>query len=560
MADLFKAASAKMRANKKLKKRSKADKVESTEVAGNITNSATTSATKNAPKNDENTNNTDTNASKLSALALGQIATVDIDAHDHSGNALCLSTSPITLVENALAGETCTVKIKTRSKRINVASLVKIIKPSPKRTKPFCDLIELCGGCSMQHVSAQDGLETKSAALKSYLEKHTDIIFESNQTNKEQSLAHNAHLTTWYSPVKSLIVYDEQVLRDENTRETLNKPQKRLTHNSADKAPNYAYRRRIKLAIDARNKDNIKIGFRQANSNKIVNVRECPISVAGINHILPNLTKVLRSLPSVSNLGHVVITQGKETLLIALYTVKPLCKKSLHILDAFKQDDAFVLSIIQKQSHQSASSHQKANNQPIECLAQSDEQIIEDLDGIRLSVGSRDFLQVNADVNRQMLSMAIQWLTPTKQDTLYDFFCGAGNFALAFSSSVKKVMGYEGLQSMVDKAAKNAQDMGVNNCDFSRADLSNDTTIQALGINSDAIVLLDPSREGALALCGALCDSKVKKILYVSCNANSFARDCKVLQASYHLQKVCALDMFPFTKHLELMALFTLKS
>jgi 23S rRNA (uracil1939-C5)-methyltransferase len=196
--------------------------------------------------------------------------------------------------------------------------------------------------------------------------------------------------------------------------------------------------------------------------------------------------------------------------------------------------------------------------------------IIEDAPNVKLAIESSHFLQVNKAVNKAMIKQAIAWLDPNTEHTLYDFFCGSGNFALSFANKVKSVKGYEGHSTMVNVAKTNAEKMAVNNCEFISADLSSTDDLKKIEFEPNAIVILDPSREGAYELCQYLTKVGVFKILYVSCNANSFVRDASYLLQNvslgtpskgtkpYELTKVCALDMFPFTKHLELMALFTL--
>ena len=173
-------------------------------------------------------------------------------------------------------------------------------------------------------------------------------------------------------------------------------------------------------------------------------------------------------------------------------------------------------------------------------------------------------MQVNKAVNQQMISSVKQWLSPTQSNVLLDFFCGSGNFALSLAEDVSLVKGFEGIHEMVQRANENATINRIDNTEFAIMDLSSIEHLGPLfeegnGLDEHTIAILDPSREGAAVLCQCLANSPIEKIVYVSCNANSFVRDAAFLLDSYRMEKIKALDMFPFTKHIELMALFIKK-
>ena len=473
---------------------------------------------------------------------------VTIDAHDHAGNGLCLSSHPITVVSNALLGETCRVKFTKQTKRVNFAQTTKVLMPSAQRTKPFCAYYDTCGGCSLQHTSAQHGLTLKQQALKDFVSKKLDLPAEFN----------GEHI--WQAPVLSNIDYT-----------------------NTNTGVNTGYRRRIRLAIDARNKKNIKIGFRAQGSDAIIDIPSCAVATPGINSALVALRQACVHLLSIQKIGHIVITQGALVLQIGIFTSQGLCKKSIAKLSELANlsscevviiqkgaadicltpnaHDGITQQILSKESSSQESSSQDSVHNTINKFAQHDTSalVIEDIKGVALRIHSAHFLQVNKGVNQGMLALASKWLAADKTHTLYDFYCGAGNFALSFAPYVDKVQGYEGVQDMVEVAKTNATNTGFANCTFSTQDLANPEALNALSFNQNALVILDPSREGALALCQYLASCGVQKILYVSCNPNSFVRDAQYLLPTYSINKIVALDMFPFTKHIELMALFSLR-
>jgi 23S rRNA (uracil1939-C5)-methyltransferase len=447
-----------------------------------------------------------------------------IDAHDHAGNGLCLSSKPITIVPDGLLGEMCQVRFNKQTKKVNFADTTKIIAPSLLRVTPFCEYYSHCGGCSLQHTSAKHGLALKLAALTVYISKQLNLA--STFANSE----------AWEKPVVSAIDYSNNPVN---------------TH----------YRRRIRLAVDARNKQKVKIGFRAQRSQSIIDIPKCAVASSVINDCLPLLREALTHLPSIHRVGHIVITEGEVALQVALFTSQALCKKSIaklselaalltvEIVVKTKGFDAICLS-----SNSIELAIYATGKKPFSKSAL----LIEDVPGTKLAIESAHFLQVNKAVNQGLIKKARAWLNPDNTHTLYDFFCGSGNFALSFAPYVGAVKGFEGVKGMVDVAKVNAANIGINSCDFTTIDLSSSDDLKTLTFVDNAIAILDPSREGASELCQFLATQNIEKIVYVSCNPNSFARDVAYLIPRYKLSKIAALDMFPFTKHLEVMGLFTL--
>jgi 23S rRNA (uracil1939-C5)-methyltransferase len=447
-----------------------------------------------------------------------------IDAHDHAGNGLCLSSNPIAIVPDALIGERCLVRFSKQTKKANFAEISNVVEPSRLRTLPFCEYYEHCGGCSLQHTNAKHGLALKQKALKDYITKQLKLARTFSNS------------TAWEMPVLSKIDYNENPV---DTR----------------------YRRRVRLALDARNKDNIKIGFRARRSDAIIDIPKCAIASSMINDCLPALRQALIRLPSIHRIGHIVITEGETALQVALFISRDLCKKSYAKLSALAQMLTIDI-VVKSKGNDDICMHVNNVNGEISNKAQkrfpNSAVVIEDIPGVKLGIESAHFLQINKTVNQGLIKKVKTWLVPEKKHTLYDFYCGSGNFALCLAKYVGSVQGFEGVAAMVEAATLNASVMAVDNCHFSLMDLSASPDLRKLSFAENAIAILDPSREGALELCQFLASRGIEKIVYVSCNPNSFARDAQCLLPYYELSKIAALDMFPFTKHIEVMALFTL--
>ena len=174
-----------------------------------------------------------------------------------------------------------------------------------------------------------------------------------------------------------------------------------------------------------------------------------------------------------------------------------------------------------------------------------------------LSASPNDFIQVNEAVNLAMVKQAISWLAPDQRDHIIDLFSGLGNFTLPLAKHAAKVTGVEGVAEMVQGAEANAQKNGITNAAFITADLNQSDWLGQAAFTNAKKVLLDPAREGALSAVEHIADSHVERVVYVSCNPATFARDArKLIEGEFSLHKIALMDMFPHTSHTELMALF----
>ncbi|MDT0596587.1 23S rRNA (uracil(1939)-C(5))-methyltransferase RlmD [Glaciecola petra] len=448
---------------------------------------------------------------------------LSINTHDHTGQGLILSTKPITVVKNALVGEIFDAKVEYKNNKVKIINASMFHKRHSERTRPFCQHYDDCGGCNMQHTSAKHGLEVKQTALQEYMHKQTGIPFEA-----------------WESPVLSDINYVE----------------------STNQIYEFGYRRRIRLAVDGRQKNNVRIGFREEKSKDIIAISQCAIASSSIQAVLPNLLDSLKRLPAISNVGHIVLTDTGTQVYCGLYCtakLSDLCLELLHkcIERISKLEITVSLALVIYQNYQAIAL--------LNC--DSEYFTMQDHTGSLIETNSSQFLQVNAGINDKMLKQAKTWLgldetpvqTTSNSNSLYDFFCGSGNFTLFLANKFDHVYGFEGTAEMVEHARTNAFKNKIANAAFTHCNLDDDDALAKLTLEKACTVVLDPSRSGALKLCEKLVSEDVGHILYVSCNANSLIRDLNVLKPKYQVEKISVLDMFPFTKHLELMVLLTSK-
>ncbi|HEY7865437.1 MAG TPA: 23S rRNA (uracil(1939)-C(5))-methyltransferase RlmD [Psychromonas sp.] len=437
-------------------------------------------------------------ASPTNSIKNHILKNIKVEKLDHRGRGLAYFQDKPLFIDGALAGELLEVQIIESKKRYSKGKIKKIIKASELRITAACPHYQECGGCDLQHLNQQAQIRIKSDGLLSLFKR-----------------------------------FAKQV------------PQQ-LEPPITGKA--WAYRRtaRFGLQFNKKNK-HLKMGFRRAQSNDLIDQKVCPVLLPQLECLIAPLKILLNSLHCKADLGHVELLYADQGAVILLRHMKALTGPDLKLITAFS-DQQKVNFFGQASSNQSV------------CLA-GEAQLSYRLPewDCTLSFTPNDFLQVNSDINKKMVSQALQWLALEKTDSVLDLFCGLGNFTLPIARQVESVVGIEGVQTMVDRALVNAQLNNLHNARFYQADLSGENLIrQEWAKQSFNKILLDPARAGALDCLAFIAQKKPSHILYVSCDPLTLARDSQVLlDKGYKLDKLGLLDMFPQTAHMESMALFT---
>ena len=428
--------------------------------------------------------------------AIGQRIELVLERLTHDGRGIGRWQGRTVFVEGGLPGEQVTARVvRARSKLIE-ARLEQLLQASPERQPPRCPHVDLCGGCSLQHMPAATQLQVKQQALT-------------------QQLAHFAGL------------------QPEHWMPALT-------------GPEYGYRQRTRLSLrwDGRAR-RLQVGYRQRASNALVDVTQCPVLLPQLEQLLKELPAELSQLHGRETLGHVELIGGEQPAMIVRH-MQPLAEDDRQRLRALAQRHAMACYL------------QSGSTATLQLLTDGDAQPAYRLADQQLSFhfAAGDFTQVNADINQQMVNQALHWLAPQPGERVLDLFCGVGNFSLPLARAGAVVTGIEGSAEMVERAAANARLNCLAQAHFYQADLSNSLEMDWLEADYDA-ALLDPPRDGAAEMTAALARKRVHRILYVSCNPATLARDAGILSAAgYRLVQVGIMDMFPQTAHVEAMALF----
>jgi len=484
------------------------------------------------------------------------IENIHIDALDHEGVGVARGHSPVAFVSGALPGETCNVQISEAKKNFVKGHAIAIQQSHGARQAAFCSYFGKCGGCQTQYLDHHKMLDMKQQAVTGLLTKFA-VFADLAQTQAIES--------AW-----------QPALSGSGT----------------------GYRRKTRLAVDFRRSNDLRLGFRAQGSSEVISVHECAVLQPELNGLLTPLQNLVTELQNPGGIGHIELLIGDDVQadpdansnvtepqntqpLVIIRTTKTLPVADKNRLAEFAQQQHCGLAL---EIHQGE----------YEILSGEAAQIYYHLlDGNKLRALPNDFVQVNPEINRSMIAQAMQWLTVQPQDKVLDLFSGIGNFSLSLAKVADQVIGLEGVPEMVQRAKHNAQLNNIDNAGFYCQDLALPDALaiwRKKGINK---VLLDPARGGAKALMPQIMELNPEKVLYVSCNPATFGRDIAALcggnapnretanknatdrqvaikhlagktlkQAkpkagvSYKLEKIALLDMFPYTAHTELMALF----
>ncbi|MEW9799012.1 23S rRNA (uracil(1939)-C(5))-methyltransferase RlmD [Alteromonas sp. CYL-A6] len=419
---------------------------------------------------------------------------VVIDDWDWQGQGV-VRGKPVMFVEGALPGEHCEVDVTQAARQVAHGKLIRVDKQNSARRDAFCPVAAECGGCQLQHVDPDEALRLRQQAIN----------------HKLLSVLPQSELN-WCTPLTG-------------------------------QTP--AYRRKARLAVDARREGKVRVGFRAKRDNKVVNIEHCPVLETSLSALISPLKQVLNLHGGARHIGHISLMAGDNVSQITLKATRPLATALTHALAELAKDKGVNL-LLENQNGDITPLHKV---EAVTCRVTENRY---------LKPQPNDFIQVNAAVNRAMVEQALAWLAVKPGEKIADWFCGLGNFSLALADAGATVQAVEGVAAMVQQGQQNALEQGIDTIDWRHADLSNPQRLtDCLAFASDK-VLLDPSREGAQAAAEALAQHKVDCIVYVSCNPGTFIRDAAILAGGgYRIEKIGLVEMFPYTQHLEVMALFT---
>ncbi len=438
--------------------------------------------------------------SRRRKLLFAQPVSATVEDLSHDGRGVARIDGKTVFIDGALVGEVVTFRYRRQRRRFDEAVVVDIVQPSPHRITPVCAHAAVCGGCSLQHLEAGQQLAMKQAILAEQLEHFGHIAPQS-----------------WLPPLTG---------------------------------PVTGYRRKARLGVRyVPARERVLVGFREKGSSFLADLSACEVLVPALGHALSALAAMLTGLDARRSIPQIEVAAGDTDIALIFRHLEPLSMDDQTVLVDFCRERGWQCYLQPGDDH---SVHLIWPPDQAERLYYAHPDT-----GILMGFHPLDFIQVNGAMNRSMVSRALELLDIQPEHHVLDLFCGLGNFSLPMATRARRVTGVEGGEAMVMRARENAQHNGLDNLDFHAWDLTQPMTGQPWAQRHYDRVLIDPPRSGALEVVQQMAQLGADKVLYVSCNPATLARDAAEFdRQGYRLLCAGVMDMFAQTTHLESLALF----
>jgi 23S rRNA (uracil1939-C5)-methyltransferase len=450
-----------------------------------------------------------------------QIESLDIEAQGVAHR----PDGKVVFVDGALPGEWVSANVHRRKNNWEQASLVEVHRESSLRVRPRCPHFGLhagaCGGCKMQHLDVSAQVAIKQRVLE-------DNLWHLGKVRPDTLLP-------------------------------------------AIEGPAWGYRWRARFSVrHVRKKETVLVGFHERKSRYVADIRECHVVPKHVSDLLLPLRALIGSMDAIETCPQIELACGDRVTALVLRHLEPLSAGDLAKLRAFARD------------HARAGVQwwlQPKGPDTVRLLDEGGPELAYTLPefGISMPFRPTDFTQVNPHINRVLVERAVRLLQVQPGERLIDWFCGLGNFTLPLATLAGEVLGIEGSEALVARSRENyaANQAGrarpLAPARFLARNLFEMTPQQLVEDGAADRWLVDPPREGAFALAKALADlhqdpslrggwTPPKRIVYVSCNPATLARDAGLLvhQAGYRCRSAGVVNMFPHTAHVESIAVFEL--
>lgn len=424
-----------------------------------------------------------------------------VESLDHEARGILRQDGKAIFVDGALPGETVEYASFRRKPKYELAHLVDVKSPSPARVTPPCPHYGICGGCAMQHMEPSAQLAVKQRVLE-------DSLWHIGRVRPEHILP----------PIQG---------------------------------GSWAYRHRARLGVrNVPSKGGVLIGFHEKRSSYIADLRSCMVLPPHVSALLEPLRTLIAKLSISDRLPQMEVAVGEACTALVLRILQPLTVADEALLRQFA-DAHGVVFYLQPKGPDSAYRFYPVPGPKLSYRLPEF--------GLDIEFRPNEFTQVNHPVNRVLVRRALRLLDPQPGERIADMFCGLGNFTLPIARSGARVVGVEGSPGLVQRGRDAAQANGlVDQVEYGVANLFECTEDSLAALGRFDKMLIDPPREGAIELVKALGEDAPRRIVYVSCNAATLARDAAVLVSvkGYRFVSAGVVNMFPHTAHVESIALF----
>lgn len=425
-----------------------------------------------------------------------------IESLDHEGRGIAHVDGKAIFIDGALPGEMVEYVSYRRKPNYEKARVERVLRASSQRVSPPCPHFGTCGGCSMQHLHPAGQTAAKQRVLE-------DALWHIARLKPEQV----------FPPIAGT---------------------------------GWGYRLRARLSVrHVASKGGALIGFREKHSSYVALMDSCAVLPPHVSALIPELKILIEGMSQPDRMPQIEVAVGGSRTVLLLRHLEPLTIDDLDLLRRFADAHDIIWYLQSKGLDTVALFH------PVDAEMLS--YALPDF-GLELQFHPTEFTQVNHGVNRMLVRRAMALLQPQAGERIADLFCGLGNFTLPIARLGASVLGIEGSAPLVARAKENAGRNGLGTlCEFLVANLFDATAESFAAFGALDKLLIDPPREGAIALIKALpAEGGPRRIVYVSCSPATLARDAAVLvhEKGYRLCGAGIANMFPHTSHLESIALF----
>lgn len=424
---------------------------------------------------------------------------VFIESLDADGRGIARVAGKVLFVDGALPGERVMARRTQDHKTFERGEMLSVIKSSPLRVTPPCTHFGVCGGCSLQHLEPAAQVAIKQRQLE-------DNLWRIGKVRPQRILP----------PIFG---------------------------------PSLGYRSKARLSVRTPKTRGAMVGFRERNSNYVVDMTQCLTLDPRVGQRIQDLRALIGNMQSPQDFPQIEVAATPAAVALVFRHMRPLADSDLQLLRAFGKDHALQIWL---QPRGPDTVHPLEPQQP--------EPLYYDLTEyqLRLRFDPLVFTQVNQTVNQVMVRRAMALLQPQPGEHILDLFCGLGNFTLPIARLGAQVLGIEGDARLVSLAQENAEANGLAGlAHYQVADLTQAQMTDFAMSGPIDKMLIDPPRSGALEVLRSLTPG-VRRLVYVSCNPATLARDADYLvhERGYTLKAAGVVNMFPHTAHVESIALF----
>lgn len=448
------------------------------------------------------------------------IEVVDISS---KGKGICKDESgKVIFVEGVVPGDLISLKIKKKRKNYFEGQNIKILKPSKDRISPKCDHFGLCGGCKFQNLSYNAQLQFKQKQILYNLKNFSEMNI----------------------PKLSRIKKAKKIYFYRNKMEFSFSEQKWLT----------------KEEIDSENQAIIRkgLGFHKSGAwNKVIDIRKCHLQEDPSNEIrnsirdfaIKNNFKFFDYKSNNGFLRSLMIRSSSTGFMVLIQFFKENKNKRIKLLDFLTERFPEIKSLLYCIN---SKRNDSIYDQEIICYQGSDH-IVEKIEGYKFKITAKSFFQTNSYQIMELNKIILQFASLKKSEIVYDLYTGTGTIAVFLAKYCKKVIGIDLISDAIESAKENVFQNKIKNVFFELGDMKNIFNHDFITRNGKAaVVIVDPPRDGMHKnVIKELIKLSPDKIIYVSCNSSTQARDLKLLKFNYSLLKSKAIDMFPHTQHVE---------